>query len=123
MASADYTATSPELATEGTGRPLLPGVVRESLGFLREGSRQRQWMGGGRFTIACWVTSSKSLDLSEPTFSVQQRQSRERLVLQGWSKWTVLDAIDMWTKSMKRPGVKGVMVLDGRYTCLHICVY
>lgn len=77
-------------------------------------------MGGGRFTIACWVTSSKSLDLSEPTFSVQQRQSRERHVLQGW---TVLATIDMRTKSMKGSGVKGVMVPDGRYICLHICVY
>lgn len=80
-------------------------------------------MGGGRFTTACWVTLSKSLDLSEPTFSVQQRQRRESHVLQGWTKWTVLDAIDVWTKSMKGPGVKGVMVLDGRYICLHICVY
>lgn len=55
---------------------MLPGVVREPW-VPEEGSKQRQWMGGHRFTIARWVTLSKSLNLSEPTFFLSNRDKVE----------------------------------------------
>lgn len=66
---------------------------------------------------------SKSLDLSEPTFLICPTETRWRPVLQGWAKWTVLDAIDMWTEGSMGAGVEGVIVLGGSmYMSAHVCV-